>query len=357
MRTILAAGVVVLVSTSAAHAQKPMASSAPRVAPRLAPVTVAPTLRARLASKSRFDASKLSVTYRGDVPVLKLKNGRSYKLVSNAEPIEPVAVTPAVVPEIAKRKAAIEAWRPGIRPDLGGARVAIRSHVSTQTPVKDQGPRGSCVAFSNLAGMEAWLKRNQNVTKDLSENHAHELFMAVGGGTCDPDKGVGLKSMLTLRSNGVCAESLFPYTSTCPTSVPAECSGATDRVRITSLYPMSFPDMPNTPQFNALNTATLEALIDSDLDIEYSIKIAGSDWSDGTASTGVIDVQTYSNGDPVGAIGSHGILLVGYNRPGSYFIFKNSWGTDWGHAGYGHVSYDYIETYGRYGYAIAAVGP
>ena len=239
---------------------------------------------------------------------------------------------------------------------MAGLKVAGANHTSTQTPVKDQGPRGSCVAFSNLAGIEAWVKRNQNVTRDLSENHAHELFLAVGGGTCDPDKGVGLKSMLALRTSGVCAEPLFPYTPTCPASTPQACTSSTERLRIASLYPLSFPGLPNQPQFDVRNTSMLEALLDGGFDIEFSIQIAGSDWSDGTAETGTIDAQSNGNGDPAGSVGNHGILVVGYNRAGDYFLFKNSWGTDWGQSGYGRLSYDYVETYARYGYAILGVG-
>lgn len=346
----IVAGVIVCASTTEAHAQIRAAT-----APRLAPVSVSPELRARLPQKRKFEPSKMEVVYRGDTPVLRVKSGRSYPLTPTTEAIPAVTVTPAVVPEIEKRKADIMAARPGIRAVRAG--IAATSHVSSQTSVKDQGPRGTCTAFANVAGMEAWVRRNQSVSLDLSENHAFQLFLAVGGGTCSPNSGLGLLSMLALRTAGVCAESLFPYSSTCPPSVPAACTNASDRLRITSLYPLSFPNMPNTPQLNALNTATLEALIDGGLDISYSIKVAGNDWSDSTAETGTIDVQTDSSGNAAGSVGNHQILLVGYNRPAGYFIFKNSWGTDWGHSGYGHVSYDYVETYGRYGFAIGGVGP
>src|SRR5690606_12457654 len=154
-------------------------------------------------------------------------------------------------PEVEKRKTEIVAWRPGVRATTT-AKIAATSHLSSQTAVRDQGPRGTCVAFSNMAGMEAWLKRTQGVTRDLSENHAHQVFLTVGGGTCDPNKGVGLKSMLATRTTGVCDESAFAYTNACPDAVPEACSTAANRQRITKLYPLSWHDYTG-PQFDAHN--------------------------------------------------------------------------------------------------------
>lgn len=351
MRAAILLSTAALLTSVAAHAQPRVAAKAPTL--RLAPVTVAPALRARLASKTKFDASKLSVTYVGSTPVLKIKNGQSYKLSAvDAPDGGSRRVTTPAVPQVDAQRATISTWRQGQR--VPSKLVGV-NHTSTQTPVRDQGPRSTCVAFANLAGIEAWLKRNENVTKDLSENHAHDLFLQVGSGTCNPNAGVGLVSMLTLMSNGVCAESLFPYTSSCPASVPAACSGSSERYRIGSIYPLSFPDSTKTPLLDVKNTALLEALLQGGSDIKLSIQVAGSDWSNGKAETGTIDVQTDSSGNPAGAIGNHGVLLVGYSRTGDYFLIKNSWGTGWGHAGYGRLSYDYIETYARYGYAILSV--
>lgn len=350
---------VAVAATASAEPAAPAPAPAPRLAPGvvLEPVNVPPAVKQRFASKQRFDPSKLAVSVRGSIPVLKTQAGRSYQLLPSSADPPPRLARPATLPsELEPERAKIEAWRPGVRPALEFSDTAT-SHLATQTPIKDQGPRGTCVAFSNMAGMEAWMKRNKNRTLDLSENHAHELFVDVGNGVCTPDGGVGLQSMLTLKTHGVCAESLFPYTSSCPSSVPSGCANAAERLRITKLLGLSFPDDPMAGILSARNVALLEAIIAHGWDIEYSIKVAGSDWNDSTAQTGVIDVQVDGGGNPVGSVGNHGILLVGYNHAGGYFVFKNSWGADWGHGGYGHVSFDYLETYGRYGYAILGVGP
>jgi C1A family cysteine protease len=82
--------------------------------------------------------------------------------------------------------------------------------------------------------------------------------------------------------------------------------------------------------------------------------VAGSDWSNGNVGgtgDGIIDVQQVG-GNPAPSVGGHAMLIVGYNRLKNYFIVKNSWGSDWGHDGYAWISYEYIQTYGKYGYAV-----
>ena len=43
--------------------------------------------------------------------------------------------------------------------------------------------------------------------------------------------------------------------------------------------------------------------------------------------------------------GGHAICVVGYDDSTQRIKFKNSWGTNWGQAGYGYISYDYFNKY------------
>lgn len=78
------------------------------------------------------------------------------------------------------------------------------------------------------------------------------------------------------------------------------------------------------------NTNYLEAFLDMGFDIVGGFWLTGTDWSDGTAESGVIDVQLDSYGNPIGGEGGHAMLIVGYNRTFGYFIVKNSYGTEFG---------------------------
>lgn len=55
----------------------------------------------------------------------------------------------------------------------------------------------------------------------------------------------------------------------------------------------------------------------------------------------------------------HAVLLVGYDdRAGGLgaFIFRNSWGDQWGESGYGTLPYRYVEVYGEDA-AVVEFGP
>jgi GNAT superfamily N-acetyltransferase len=44
-------------------------------------------------------------------------------------------------------------------------------------------------------------------------------------------------------------------------------------------------------------------------------------------------------------IGSHCVLLVGYDDDKGTFTIRNSWGTSWGDKGYGYLPYEFIERF------------
>ncbi|NIR30889.1 MAG: hypothetical protein GWN84_16555, partial [Gammaproteobacteria bacterium] len=47
--------------------------------------------------------------------------------------------------------------------------------------------------------------------------------------------------------------------------------------------------------------------------------------------------------------GYHAIVLTGYDDATMEFSFLNSWGKDWGDGGYGTVTYEFVQSYGRGG--------
>jgi hypothetical protein len=120
----------------------------------------------------------------------------------------------------------------------------------------------------------------------------------------------------------------------------------------------STPKYGGAGALRADNVNLLESWLLAGFDLVYGVDVAGTDWSDGTLDEGVVDVQVDDGGNPVGGYGGHAMLLVGFDRTHGYFIFKNSWGADSGHSGYVHLSYDYLQVYGKYGYAVLDVdGP
>jgi C1A family cysteine protease len=273
--------------------------------------------------------------------------------------------TPAMMSAAAKLHPSLKLYQKYIMADPGSIVLIpnVVDHRPNQTPVKDQNNRGTCVCFASLAGLEA---KYGSTTLDLSEQYANYLYMTAEGRGC---KSAGLKTTDSadyLKANGVCQESICPYQndkynfpSYCNnggTPAPAMRTSAVghDPYRIKSFEKIWRNESLTTDTGNWINNPRyLMSILASGQDIVFGTHVAG--WV--SPYTGIIDVTLTPGGDPVGSVGGHAMLVVGYNRSQEYFIVKNSWGTSRGQAGYVYLSFDYVRTYAKYGYIITEVEP
>jgi hypothetical protein len=185
------------------------------------------------------------------------------------------------------------------------------------TPIKDQEQCGSCWAFGALAAYEARMKlaaTNHGLMPDLSEQHLV---------SCSP---------------GSCSGGYMDVTADW-----IVCNGTVDEI--------CFP-------YIAMNGSCYESCFDRD-----SRKYKGEGWSWASGDRNIIDEdrikQEILAGGPVAAAmdvytdfyiynggvyqyttgafeGGHCVAIVGWGKEGStdYWICKNSWGTEWGEAGW-----------------------
>jgi hypothetical protein len=335
-------------------------AAAAKTASKLAlkPVTIPAALKQALATKPLFDETKLSaaLSYAGTIPQLKLTTGKLVKLEPALDEPPPakarVKLSTTLTQQLSKYKAKLGAIKYG-RPTL----LQMTNHLSSQTAIRDQGIRGTCVAHAAVAALEAIYKRG-GVERNLSENYAYNVFMDKEASTCMSDPGLATwKAGIYLILNPICEEAESPYvtnlSNACAT-VPTVCNDNRTHRYVSSdiFFGTAFG---GTGTNVANNTSFLEALIDSGYDIVMGFYLAGSDWSDGTAANGAIDVQVDGNGNPAGAFAGHAMLIVGYDNASNYFIVKNSWGTGVGHEGYYYLTYEYVQTYAKYGYVVTNV--
>jgi C1A family cysteine protease len=184
------------------------------------------------------------------------------------------------------------------------------------TAIRDQKSCGSCVAFGTVGVLEAMVKRYHNDSRlqpDLSEAH---LFFCGCGACCD--KGWWPTYALDYaKASGVPDEACFPYQD----------------------HDMACSDSCADWQSQAVKVVSWSEVIDVG---------ARKEW---LATKGPMvgcmavyrDFFNYAGGvyrHTSGTLaGYHAICVVGYSEADQCWICKNSWGPDWGDAGWFRIGY------------------
>lgn len=187
------------------------------------------------------------------------------------------------------------------------------------TPIRNQGSCGSCWAFAATAGYESLLAIVTNGTQyDLSEQYTLKCETAYSLGC---NGGYPYRALQLLGNTGAPLESAYPYS---PSSSAGDiCTNTAGRVKLNQTV--------NAVNFYYFQNLTVEQL-QQDL-VTYgpiNVGVYASDYSFSYAgSSGLISCSYSSTID-------HAILLVGYNT--THWFVKNSWGTTWGHNGFGYIS-------------------
>jgi len=214
------------------------------------------------------------------------------------------------------------------------------------TSVKNQGSIGSCWAFSSLASLESYILGTEGESRDFSENNMKNLITKYYSDGFDliPDNGGNsfISMAYLTRWSGPVNESEDPYNEA-------------------SVYsPAGLPVQKHIQEVLVLPERT------GPLDNE-KIKRALMDYG-AVFSTICWDSSYYQSGNYTyrytGSLAAnHAITIVGWNDSfdrnrfkqvpsgDGAFIVKNSWGEEWGEAGYFYISY--YDT--RLGYNESAV--
>ncbi len=182
------------------------------------------------------------------------------------------------------------------------------------TPVKNQADCGSCWDFSAIAQVEAWWKiyhANLDSMIDLSE----QFILSCGNaGSCSG--GSAALALEFVKNVGVPSEACLPYFATDTIPCGSACSNwADEAVTIPGWGWVTMDEAIIDNLKNAILIHPVSTYLTVFTDLFY--------YSGG--------VYQYSWGD---VAGGHLVLLVGWDDSEQSWIVKNSWGPNWGEAGY-----------------------
>jgi C1A family cysteine protease len=196
-------------------------------------------------------------------------------------------------------------------------------------PVYDQGQLGSCTANA-IGGAIQFDRLKQQLEPDFVPSRLFIYYNErVIENDVSADNGAqirdGIKAVATV---GACDEKLWPYdinkfaqkppqaaySAAADTKAASYCRVARSLMQMKGCLASGYPFVLGFTVYEAFE-------------------------SDDMARTGILNLPDLSTEKP---LGGHAVLAVGYDEPSQRFIVRNSWGSDWGQAGYFTMPYTYL---------------
>jgi C1A family cysteine protease len=203
------------------------------------------------------------------------------------------------------------------------AAVDLRGRCS---PVENQGQLGSCTANALVGSLEFLEKKTGQAETDLSRLFVYYNERAMEG-TVGEDAGAMIRDgVKTLVKLGVCPEKNWPYViSKFTVKPPASCYRQALAHQVLSYH-------------RVLSLAEMKSCLAEGYPFVFGFTVYEAFESATVARTGQLNLP--KPGEK--SVGGHAVMAVGYNDATNRFIIRNSWGADWGLAGYFTMPYDYL---------------
>ncbi|MBQ7644615.1 MAG: C1 family peptidase, partial [Spirochaetales bacterium] len=195
------------------------------------------------------------------------------------------------------------------------------------TSVKNQGALGSCLSHALVSIYEYFLRCNGLNAPDLSE-----LFLYYNArleqGDEAIDEGSNIQaSMSALSTQGICMEEEWPY--------------AEDKFRVRP-PDSAYQDAATRKVKESLNVALTVDDIKSALEDGFPVAISVNLYESFTSGHGGFIPLPAEDEKQSENHGRHAMVICGFSEEDKLFIVRNSWGTQFGDAGYCYMPYAYI---------------
>jgi len=197
---------------------------------------------------------------------------------------------------------------------------------SKMPPIWNQGDIGSC---SVHAGCRAF--QFEHGGGPYSRLQLYWLERSVEG-TIDQDSGAQLRDCVkVLNSNGLILETEWPYITTKFKDTPPVLINEQNQNKLVTYSKL-------------LNAADMKSCLTAGFPFIFGLQLFESFESDEVAKTGIVELPDMNQEQ---YLGGHAITCVGYDSnyqgKGLYYKVANSWGSDWGQAGYFYINAKYLE--------------
>lgn len=227
-------------------------------------------------------------------------------------------------------------WKPS-KPDIRDvlytaprvtALPAIVDLRSGMPAVYDQGQLGSCTANAAAAALAFDLKK-QNLPIVVPSRLFVYYKERVIEGTVKTDSGAELRDAAkVLHQSGACDEKLCPYVISNFTRAPSKAATTDAAKRKITVY----SSIDNTKLTDLLTCLA------SGYPFILGFTVYESFESDAVAKTGIVPMPKKNES----VLGGHAVVGCGYDQSKKLFLIRNSWGAEWGQAGYCQMPFDYL---------------
>src|ERR1700730_2202214 len=212
-------------------------------------------------------------------------------------------------------------------PPMLGALPPSADLTSSCPPVYDQGQLGSCTA--NAIGAAIEFDRLKQKLPDIVPSR---LFIYYNEremeGTVNSDSGAQIRDGIkSVAQQGVCPEQEWPYDISKFMQKPPA-----------NAYQDALKDRAVSYQLVVQNLNQMKGCLASGYPFVFGFTVYESFETPTVAQTGHAPMPAPSER----AIGGHAVMAVGYDDAHQWFVVRNSWGTNWGMAGYFTMPYAYL---------------
>ena len=194
--------------------------------------------------------------------------------------------------------------------------------------IEDQGDLGSCTAQALAGNIEFLDNKIDSLYTDVSR-----LFIYYNErvliDTVDYDSGAMLRDGIkTLKNDGSCHEETWPYViSKFDKKPPVKCYTEGKKHLIESYHRIE-------------TLSEMLSCLSEGYPFVFGFTVYESFESKTVKKTGVVPMPR--EGETV--LGGHAVLAVGYDMAAKRLLVRNSWGSDWGMAGYFTMPFAYAES-------------